>query len=104
MVSRSDRARQFLPFDALKGLQEALRAKEIELEERKELSEEIMQELSDKLQMIEKEDNVKITYYHQQRYWTIQGKVISKKPIQKKLILENDIKINFIDIINIEIF
>lgn len=104
MVSRSDRARQFLPFDALKGLQEALRAKEIELEERKELSEEIMQELSDKLQMIKKEDNVKITYYHQQRYWTIQSKVISKNPIQKKLILENDIKINFIDIINIEIF
>ena len=54
--------------------------------------------------MIEKEDNVKITYYHQQRYWTIQGKVISKNSIQKKLILENDIKINFIDIINIEIF
>ena len=104
MVSRSDRARQFLPFDALKGLQEALREKEIELEEKKELSEEIMQELSDKLQMIEKEDNVKITYYHKQRYWNIQGKVISKNPIQKKLILENDIKINFIDIINIEIF
>lgn len=104
MVSRSERARQFLPFDALKGLQEALREKEIELEERKELSEEIMEELSDKLQMIEKEDNVKITYYHKQRYWTVQGKVISKNPIQKKLILENDIKINFIDIINIEIF
>lgn len=104
MVSRSDRARQFLPFDALKGLQEALREKEIELEERKDLSEEIMQELSDKLQMIEKEDNVKITYYHNQRYWNVQGKVISKNPIQKKLILENDIRINFIDIINIEIF
>ena len=33
-VSRSDRARQFLPFDALKGLQEALREKEIELDEK----------------------------------------------------------------------
>ena len=42
MASRADRAKQFLPFDALKGLQEALREKEIENEEKKELSEEIM--------------------------------------------------------------
>ena len=34
MVSRVDRAKQFLPFDALKGLQEALREKEIEYEEK----------------------------------------------------------------------
>ena len=33
-VSRSDRARQFLPFDALKGLQEALREKEVEILEK----------------------------------------------------------------------
>ena len=33
------RAKQFLPFDALKGLQEALREKEIEHEEKIELSE-----------------------------------------------------------------
>lgn len=39
-ISRADRARQFLPFDALKGLNEALRNKEIEYEDRKELSEE----------------------------------------------------------------
>ena len=39
-ISRLDRAKQFMPFDALKGLQEALRSKEIEYEEKKELSEE----------------------------------------------------------------
>ena len=38
--SRTNRAKQFLPFDALKGLQEALREKEIQYEDRKELSEE----------------------------------------------------------------
>ena len=38
-ISRADRARQFLPFDALKGLNEALRSKEIEYEDRKDLSE-----------------------------------------------------------------
>ncbi len=33
-VNRISRAKQFLPFDALKGLQEALKEKEIEYEER----------------------------------------------------------------------
>ena len=51
-ISRENRARQFLPFDALKGLQEALREKEIELDERKELSEESIEELSKNLQQI----------------------------------------------------
>lgn len=33
-MDRSDRAKQFMPFDAVKGLQEALRAKEQEVEEK----------------------------------------------------------------------
>ena len=38
-ISRADRAKQFLPFDALSGLQEALRKKEIECEDKIELDE-----------------------------------------------------------------
>ena len=45
-----DRARQFMPFDALKGLQEALREKEREIESRRELSEESLAELNEQLQ------------------------------------------------------
>ena len=37
MDCRADRAKQFMPFDALKGLQDASREKEIEYEQRKEL-------------------------------------------------------------------
>lgn len=33
-MDRSERAKQFMPFDAVKGLQEALRAKEQEVEEK----------------------------------------------------------------------
>ena len=33
-ISRADRAKQFLAFDALKGLHEALRQKEIEHEQK----------------------------------------------------------------------
>lgn len=102
-VSRSDRARQFLPFDALKGLQEALREKEVELDERKELSEESIEELSNKLQMVERGNKVRLVYYHQRKYRQIEGTVIDIKVIQKKLILEGDLRINFADIIYVEI-
>lgn len=102
-VSRSDRARQFLPFDALKGLQEALREKEVELDERKELSEESIEELSNKLQMVERGNKVRLVYYHQRKYRQIEGGVIDIKVIQKKLILEGDLRINFADIIYVEI-
>ena len=42
VVSKTLRAKQFLPFDALKGLQEALREKEIEHQERIDLSDETL--------------------------------------------------------------
>ena len=102
-VSRSDRARQFLPFDALKGLQEALREKEVELDERKELSEESIEELSNKLQMVERGNKVRLVYYYQRKYRQIEGAVIDIKVIQKKLVLEGDLRINFADIIYVEI-
>ena len=35
-MDRKDRAKQFMPFDALKGLKDALSEKQIEYEERKE--------------------------------------------------------------------
>ena len=62
MGSRVDRAKQFLPFDALKGLQEALREKEIEYEEKIELSEESLTELENEFNKIEKGSYVKIRY------------------------------------------
>ena len=38
-MERSERAKQFMPFDALAGLQEALREKEKEAEEERETDE-----------------------------------------------------------------
>ena len=42
-------------------------------------------------------------YYHQRKYRQIEGAVIDIKVIQKKLILEGDLRINFADIIYVEI-
>ena len=59
-ISRADRARQFLPFDALKGLNEALRNKEIEYEDRKELSEEEEEKISSILFSLESGNIIRI--------------------------------------------
>lgn len=100
-MDKEDRAKQFIPFDALKGLQEALREKEIEYVEMKELSEDIAEELSQKLQMIEVNDIVKITHYSNKQYKSTTGKVKYKDSVKKKLMID-DIRINFADIISIE--
>ena len=100
-MDKEDRAKQFLPFDALNGLQEALREKEIEYVEKKELSEDMAEELSEKLQMLEINDIVKVTYYSNRLYKTITGKVKYKDSVKKKLIID-ETRINFMDIISVE--
>ena len=48
----ADRAKQFMPFSALKGLEEALKTKERQIVDKKELSEELSRELSRNLSEI----------------------------------------------------
>ena len=55
MLSRMNRAKQFLPFDAVSGLQKALREKEIEYVNKAELSEEQIEQISSILTMIKME-------------------------------------------------
>ena len=54
-MNNKERAKQFMPFDAMKGLNEALRAKEERRTrvERKQLSEDMAEELSRVLNRIE---------------------------------------------------
>ena len=73
LVNRVTRAKQFLPFDALKGLQQALREKEIEYEEKKELSEDTLAELNNKFYQLENGKNIKLKYYKNGRYREIKG-------------------------------
>ena len=85
MESRISRAKQFLPFDALKGLQEALREKEIEHEEKIELSEETLSELNNKFNKIEKGSKVKIKFYKNNKYIEIIGIITDIDYIKKKI-------------------
>lgn len=101
VVNRIARAKQFLPFDALKGLQEALREKEIEYEEKKELSEETLAELNNKFNQIEKGSFVKIRYYRNGRYSEIKGIVTYIDYIKRKIQIDKIVNINICDIIDI---
>lgn len=95
------RAKQFLPFDALKGLQEALREKEIEHEEKIELSEETLSELNNKFNKIEKGSKVKIKFYKNNKYIEIIGIITDIDYIKKKIQVNEEQYINISDIINI---
>ena len=101
MVSRADRAKQFLPFDALKGLQEALREKEIEYEQKKELSEESLMELEKQFNKIEKGSFVKIKYYKNKTYIEVTGIVTKIDYIKKKIQINQIENINMCDILDI---
>ncbi len=97
------RAKQFLPFDALKGLQEALREKEQEQEEKIELSEESLLELNNSFNKIEIGSKVKIKFYKNNRYVEISGIITNIDYIKKKIQIENFQNINITDIVSISV-
>ena len=102
MDNRGNRAKQFLPFDALKGFQEALREKEREFEEKRELSEESLKLLDEELNKIEIGSLVKIKYYKNRKYVNIDGIVTNVNTIKKKIKIDEE-NINLGDIIEIKV-
>lgn len=102
MLSRSDRARQFLPFDALNGFQLALREKEKIYVDRIELTEEKEEELAEKLMIVDTESIVEIVYYANGQYLKIKGKVEKIEPIKRKIMI-NGISVKFMDILGLDI-
>lgn len=66
----SERAKQFMPFAALKGFEEAIRQKEREYfkEERAQLSEEKTEEISEVLSALGPDDMICVEYYDGYNY------------------------------------
>ena len=103
MVNNLERAKQFLPFDAVKGLQEALREKEIEHEERIDLAEEALENLEEEFNKIEIGRKVKVKYYKDGKYVVVEGNVSKINNLKKKLEVDFESKINYSDIAKIEV-
>lgn len=72
-MARSERAKQFMPFAALKGFEAVLAEKEKIVVPRIILSEESKAELDMKMREIKKMDMVTVTYYEGQEYLKITG-------------------------------
>lgn len=99
----SQRAKQFLPFDAVKGLKAALRLKEYEVEsvEKGKVSETEAAIISETLSGLNKNDEVEVRYYKDGHYLTLQGKAIPH--LEDGYLLVGETRIELIDLFGIKI-
>ena len=96
-MSIKDRAKQFMPFSALKGYEHMLEEKLFRKDEKKEISDEQALYLTKKLQELKKRDIVKVVYYEDGYYVTKEG-IVSAIDYVLKVLTVVKTKINFEDI------
>lgn len=98
-MPRSRRAKQFMPFDALTSLREAIAAKERVIEPRRYPSEDAIAEMNAKLLDLHKGQLITVVYYgdYEQRYLQLTGPVIKVDPYWHSIQIEN-ITIDFSEI------
>ena len=84
-MSMSNRAKQFAPFDALKGFQEALRKKEKMPVPKKELAEEKAEEINEKLKQLTIGKLITVVYYNDGEYIQLTGTVVKIEKNKKYL-------------------
>lgn len=101
-MDRGERAKQFMPFAALRGYDAALRAKEKIVVDKAELSEEMKEELDRKLALIHKNDIITVVYYQKGEYLRLTG-MVSRLDTGARLISIVNKKICFEDIYDIEL-
>ena len=99
----SRRAKQFSMFDALKGLKEALAAKERQPEPRKELAQDAIEELNRTINELALGDMVTIVYYchYGAEYRQITGAIEKVNPLWGYLQVGN-VCIDFCEILQVE--
>lgn len=100
-MDRQNRAKQFMPFDALKGFREALEEKERIIVQKRDLSEEQKEELDFKLRQIRKLDIVTVEYFSQGQYIQMTG-VVSKIDTNSRILKIVNTKIAFDDISDLQ--
>lgn len=99
-MSREDRAKQFMPFAALKGYEEELRKKEKIVVPKIELSEERKDELDRQFMKIRKKDIVTAVYFCRGEYLKVTG-MVSRIDTDARLLVIVNTKIPFEDLYDI---
>ncbi len=103
-MNREDRAKQFMPFAALKGYEEALRAREHIVVERSSLSEERLNELDEIFRTLKNRDIVTVVYYsvRDENYLKLTG-MISRIDVDSRILKVVNKSISFEDIRDISV-
>ena len=99
-MTREDRAKQFMPFAALKGYPEALAKKEKIVVPKAEISEEYAQMLDQKLRRVSKNDMITVVYFSNGEYLKKTG-MVSRIDETSRIIKIVNTKILFDDIYDI---
>ena len=99
-MSREDRAKQFMPFAALKGYPEALRKKEKIVVPKAEISEEYAAVLDRKLRQVKKNDVITVIYFCDNEYLKKTG-MVSRIDETARILKIVNTKISFNDIYDI---
>lgn len=100
-MGRAERAKQFMPFDALRGFRDALREKEKIIVSRVELSEYAKSILDRKLHQVQKNDIITVVYFEKGEYLKVTG-MVSRLDTSSRIIKIVNTKIAFDDIYDIQ--
>ncbi len=100
-MSPADRAKQFMPFAALKGYEAALRAQEKVVVPKVELSEEMAELLDWTLRSIKKRDIVTAVYFCEGQYVKVTG-MVSRIDLNARVLKIVNTKIPFADIYDLQ--
>lgn len=96
-MSRQDRAKQFMPFAALKGYTAALQKKEKILVPKMEFSEDYQDKLNRILRQVKKKDIVTVVYYEDRKYVRLEG-MVSRVDATAQILKVINTKILFTDL------
>lgn len=99
-MTREDRAKQFMPFAALKGYPEALAKKEKIVVPKAEVSEEYAQMLDQKLRRVSRNDIITVVYFSDGEYLKKTG-MVSRIDETARVLKVVNTKILFDDIYDI---
>ena len=99
-MSREDRAKQFMPFAALKGYPEALRKKEKIVVPKMDVSEEYSEVLNRKLRQVKKNDIITVIYFSNNEYLQKTG-MVSRIDETARILKIVNTKISFDDMYDI---
>lgn len=100
-MDRADRAKQFMPFDALRGLREALAEKERIIAPRADLSDDARETLDYKLSQVERNKIITVIYYDNGEYLKLTG-MVSRLDMTAGILKIVNTKIQFKDIYDIQ--